>query len=751
MNLAAFSLRRQKFVYFAAFLIALSGLASYLSMGWLEDPDISVKTAVVIIDYPGATPEEVELEVVEPIEIKLQEMPQLKHLHTWSRDGRAIIRVDIKEQYWTEELPQVWDELRRKFRDVEPQLPPGAGKPVIRDDYGDVYGFVLALSSDGFETHELQQAARELRRELNLMPQVARIELWGEQQRQITVSLSASKLAGFGVSDQSLLQALYQKNRIVDAGTLEAGTRQFALSVSGELKILDDVRQLLVAVNTVNGRQELIRLGDVADIHYSYQQPASQLFRVNGRPAVALAIAPVRGSNIVAIGYRLEQRLKQLQNGLPVGLTIKKIAWQSDYVGAAIKSFMGSLMLSILIVFAVISLTMGLRLGLLIGGVGLGLTVLGSMTLMNVLGVDLHRMSLGALVIAMGMMVDNAIVVTDGFVVRVRQGMARQEAALEAAKRPAMPLLGATLVAVAAFFPVFLGETSAAEYSRTLFIVVGLALMLSWLLSQTLTPLLCLHWVPVKTTTGSTAVAALQGFLRSLLVASLGRPYLSITVLLLCFVMALGIGPFVNRQFFPIAERDQFMVDFRAPEGTHLTQVSKQLRTIETLLGKDPQVRSVSAFIGQGPPRFYLPVDPELPSASYGQLLVTVASSAVTEQVAKRLQSSLAAGVIDTDAFIQVRRFGVGASPKWPVELRVIGPAQASPDTLRKIAGQVKARTSEHPGTGEVVMNWQQRALRLVSVVSQSESSWTGVGREQVARALKLRLDGEAIGVFEAG
>lgn len=751
LNLAAFCMVQKRLTYFAAVMLALTGIFSYLNMGWLEDPDISVKTAVVIIDYPGASPEEVELEVAEVVETKLQEMSQLKHVSSLSRDGRAIFTIEIKDKYWTPELPQVWDELRRKLRDIRHALPEGARAPVVKDDYGSVYGFVVAITSDGFEQYELQDQARELRRELNLMSQVARVDLWGMQQRQIILELLPSDITEYGVSEQAMTRAFYDQNKIVDAGLLELGSRQYAVNISGELKSLDDIRNLLVMGTTPQGGQQLIRLGDVAKLHYAYQSPPANLFRVNGLPAIALAIAPTQGSNIVNVGKALDSRLQALQKNMLVGLNIEKVAWQSDYVANAVNNFMLSLGQATVIVFLVLSLTMGLRMGLLIGGVGLGLTVLGSITLMNVSGVDLHRVSLGSLIVAMGMMVDNAIVVADGFVVRVKKGMSRSEAAIEAAGQPGMPLLGATLVAVMAFYPVFGADAGAAEYARALFIVVGLSLMLSWVISQTIIPLLCVKMIPVDTLEKSDRSTVGRGLVlfRQLVSKAIRYRFVATAFLMLTFVAAIAVYPQVNKEFFPEAERNQFLIDYWAHEGTRLSEVAAGLEYVETFLQAEPAVSSVSSFMGQGAPRFYLPVNPELPNSSYAQLLVTTDSADSVDSAIKNVKNWLANNAQEGD--VQIRKFGVGAAPKWPIEIRVVGPANADKNTLRRLAEEVKIIMRQHPHVSSVVDDWRQRHLRIHSLYSQQEGHWTGIRREDVARAIKGTVDGSTVGALRKG
>lgn len=751
MNLAEFSFAYRKLIYFSAVLLALSGVYSYFNMGWLEDPDISVKASLVIVNYPGASPEDVEREIVQVVESKLREMSQIKHISAQSADGRAIFRIDIKDEYWKDELPQVWDELRRKVRDVEPLLPASASKPVVLDDYGSVFGFVVSVTGDGYPLHEINRHARAIRRELSLLESVARIDLWGEQSRQVVIELRASDMAKLDINEMALMHALQDKNRIIDPGALELGGGQYPVNVAGALSGIEDIGNVLITVTNSQGKQEQIRIRDAAEVYYRMPPEPSAIHRVDGRQGVALAIAPAHGENVVLVGRMLDKKLAEVQAQLPVGIELKKIAWQSDYVSSGITSFVSSLVLATLIVFAVIAVTMGFRMGLLIGGVGLGLTVLGSITLTKLAGVDLHRVSLGALVVAMGMMVDNAIVVADGFVSRVRKGLSRQQAAIEAAQGPGIALLGATVVAVMAFYPTAGSPTSAAEYSLSLFIVAGLSLMLSWVISQTLIPLLCVRMIPV-TVEGEVKAGVLDGtlnFLQRVIVFVLARRIAALLILVGLLLASLSGMSLVDKQFFPLAERNQFSVNYWAPQGSHINSTAEELARLEQLLREDERVVSVGSFIGQGSPRFYLPVDPELPNASYGQMLVTTESSDSVVAVVDRFKATLHDEPLNGTAI--PRLFGVGASLNWPVEVKIIGPSDADADVLRGLAKQAETILRSRPEVALVRNDWRQRSLRVQSDYNLQEGGWTGVTREGLASSLKRALDGGEVGLLRRG
>jgi len=502
MNLAKMALEYKAVSYFATFLLLVVGVFSYFSLGQLEDPEFSVKTAAITVNYPGATAEQVELEIVDLIETKLQELVELKHIYSMARPGQAIIKVDIKNTYWSDQLPQVWDNLRKKINDIEHLLPPGASKPIVGDDFGFVFGFLLGVTADGYNYAELHEYVKALRKELKIIPNVARIDTWGVQQRQIFIDVTRSQTSQLGVTAEDIIATLQQQNMIVDAGSVDYQDQRFRIAPTGEFTAAEQIGDLVITgvegQERIDGMRgdELIRVRDIGTVREGYIEPPLQMMRINGLPAIALSIAPSAGANVVNVGVDIDKRIDQLQANLPVGIELHRISWQSDLVDESINAFMTSLIQAIAIVLVILALSMGLRVGIVIGLTGLVFAILGSFIVMAIWGIDLQRVSLGALIIAMGMMVDNAIVVVDGFVVRLKKGMDRKQAAIEAAGQPSIPLLGATLVAVMAFYPIFVSTYDTGEYAASLFQVVAIALLTSWLLSQTITPLVCVDFLP---------------------------------------------------------------------------------------------------------------------------------------------------------------------------------------------------------------------------------------------------------------
>ena len=503
MSLTASAVENRAVTYFFAFLLLVGGSFSFFELGQLEDPEFTVKTAMVVTPYPGASAGEVELEVTDRIELALQEMPQLQDVSSLSRAGVSTITVDIKQEYWSDRLPQVWDELRRKIRDVESSLPPGAQESLIMDDFGDVFGFVLAVTGDGYTYRQLERYVDELKKELSVVEGIARVDTWGVQQQVIYVDASQSRSATLGITPAAIAMTLSAQNMVVDAGSVDVQERRLRIAPTGTFQSPADIADLAIrstladtaGVLAMDARRErsseLVRIGDVATIARGYQDPPHWLMRHNGVPALGLSLTNVKGANVVTVGRNIDARLNELIATLPVGVEVHRVAWQSELVDQSVKGFLVNFGQAVLIVLVVLTLAMGWRMGVIIG-TALVLTVLGTFIVMMIMNVALQRMSLGALIIALGMMVDNAIVVSDGVVVRLQKGMDRKQAAVESAAQPSMSLLGATIIAVMAFYPIFVSTADAGEYCRSLFTVVAISLLMSWLVAMTITPLQCM-------------------------------------------------------------------------------------------------------------------------------------------------------------------------------------------------------------------------------------------------------------------
>ncbi len=758
MSLPAIAVQKQPITYFFTFLLVVAGVASFFQLGQLEDPEFTVKTAAITTVYPGASAEQVELEVTDRIETALQEMTELKNIYSNSRPGLSIIKVDIKNEYWADRLPQVWDHMRKKVGDMVHLLPPGAGEPQIGDDFGFVFGFLMAITGDGFTYAELERYAKNIRKELVVVPGVARVDFWGIQDQRVFVETSETQLTQLGLTAEDLTRTLRVQNRIVDAGRVDLQDKRFRVAPTGEFTSPEQIAELAVTGTTFAEKAEgirgedIIRIKDFATVERGYIDPPRELMRYNGQSAIGLALAPNSGVNAVQVGRAVDRRIDELAAVIPAGIELHRISWQSDLVADSIRDFMINLGQAVAIVLVVLALTMGIRMGIIIGLSGLVLAILGTFILMAIWGIDLQRVSLGALIIAMGMMVDNAIVVADGFVVRLQKGMDRAKAAIEAASQPAWPLLGATVVAFMAFYPIFASTYDTGEYGRSLFIVVAIALLLSWLLSQTVTPLMCIQFIPDPKEGGEGADPYSSGFyqrFRGLLATTIRARFFFIGSLVVLLVASIWGFGFVPQMFFPDASRHQFMIDYWEPEGNRIQDVAANLSEIEDELLAQPGVSNVSTFIGRGPPRFYLPVNPEDPYPSYAQLIVNTESLPDVDGTMAHITPWLEANV--PQALVRVRKYGVGSWDDWKFEARFSGPAQADPDVLRRLAEQGMAILHASPYAKEVRTNWLNRHRRIVPEYNQERGRWAGVDRDDLANATKRSFDGVPVGLFREG
>jgi len=547
----------------------------------------------------------------------------------------------------------------------------------------------------------------------------------------------------------------------VDAGRVDVQNERFRIAPTGAFTSPEDIGNLAIIGETLDEKVrgarsghagEIIRIKDFATIRRGYIQPPVNLMFFNGMPSVGISLAAQGGVNVVEVGEILDKRLKEVIADLPTGIEVHRMAWQADDVSASITSFMINLIEAIVIVLIVLALSMGIRMGMIIGLTGLIFAVLGSFIMMWLLGIDLQRISLGALIIAMGMMVDNAIVVADGFQVRLQEGKDRIQAAIESASLPAMPLLGATVVAAMAFFPIFMSKEDSGEYAGSLFTVVASALLLSWLLSQTLTPLLCIRFIPdpKKGKENKDPYGGkFYGKFRAFLGWSIRHRVIVIIGMVALLLFSFFNFQFVEQMFFPDSSRHQFMIDYWLPEGTRIEQVVEDLQPIAKRILEDERVESVTSFIGKGPPRFYLPVDPEMNYAAYGQLIVNTKSlDGLLELVPKLLVQ------LDEDAphaVTRVRKYGVGSFDDWKFEARFSGPAEADPAILRSIGEEGMAILKASPLAREVRINWRQRVREIVPGYSQERGRWANVSRSDIADATRRSHDGVTVGLFREG
>ncbi len=747
MNIAELSIRKRTITLVLTALLAVGGAISYEQLPRLEDPEYTIKTALVMTPYPGATASEVEEEVTDLIEKAAQQLGQLKRVKSKSERGLSTVEVEIKDKFDKAALPQVWDELRRKVNDARNQLPPGAGPSFVNDDFGDVYGIFVAITGDGYSYAELKEYAKLVQRELLMVQDVKKIEMYGVQPEAIYVKMSRQKLAQLGIPQDAIFSALAQKNLAVEAGSVKVGSEYIPIEPTGTFDTVEAMADLIISEP---GATALIRLGDVATIERGYKDPSTSKLRFDGEPAVGIAISTVIGGNVVTMGKGIEKRMKELRSRRPVGMEFGVIALQSDAVTEAVNGFVINLAEAVLIVVAVLLIFMGVRSGILIGAV-LFLTIAGTLIIMNAYAVTLERISLGALIIALGMLVDNAIVVTEGILIRIQQGEDRIKAAAEVVARNITPLFGATVIAVVAFAAIGLSQDNTGEYCRSLFTVLLISLMFSWVTAITITPLFCVMFLkakpPGKADEDPYSGVVFQVYKRCLKFCLRFRwPTVGVVVGLLALSIY-GFG-FLDQSFFPASTRPQFMIDFWLPQGTHIEDTEKTIERIEDYLFTEHKddVEHVSTFVGKGGVRFLLTYSAEKPDSAYAQLLVSVKDYNSIDTMLPEVQAWLDANF--GDAVAMVKKFQLGPGEGGKIQVRFSGPDLAG---VRSVAQDAMNIMTEDGNAIGIRSDWRQRSKVIQPVLSEAQARRTGIDRSLLATTLEMAFSGTKAGVFREG
>jgi multidrug efflux pump subunit AcrB len=671
-------------------------------------------------------------------------MGQLKRVVSKSDRGLSTLTVTIKDKYDKDKLPQVWDELRRKITDVQRDLPPGAGPSLVVDDYGDVYGIFIAITGDGYSYAEIKDVVDLLRRELLLVKDVGKIDTYGERTEAIYVELNRDRMSQLGIPPDAIVKELRQKNLVTDSGRVAVGKEFITLNPTGEIKTVDQFGAILISVRG----SEQIHLRDVARVWRGYVEPQNHMIRYDGQLAIGLGISTVSGGNVVEMGAALKQRVAELMTQVPVGINAGMVSVQSDAVDIAIKGFVVSLLEAVAIVIVVLLLFMGVRSGLLIGFV-LVLTIGGTFIFLAPMEVALERISLGALIIALGMLVDNAIVVVDGVLVRLQKGEDAKQAAIDVVKQTAVPLLGATIIAILAFAAIGTSDDNTGEFCRSLYQVVLVSLLLSWVTAVTVTPLLCIMFLK-KPAAGAAAGdpygGAFYGMYKGLLRLCIRMKAVSLGIVVAMFVASLWGFQFIEQSFFPPSTRPQIMVDLWLPQGTHIDETRKLVESVEGYVQEQPGVTHVTSLIGKGGMRFLLTYAPEKTNSAYAQLLVDVDDpekiTALLVNVEEYLQQTY------PDVLGYASRFQLGPGSVGKVQARLSGP---DPNVLRELVSQVKAIIYADSDAKSIRTDWRQRVKVVRPIVAEEQANLNDITRPDISRVLLEGFQGEAVGVYREG
>ncbi|HHK8499336.1 TPA: efflux RND transporter permease subunit VmeI [Vibrio parahaemolyticus] len=747
-GIAAYFIRNRVISWMVSLIFLIGGIAAFFGLGRLEDPAFTIKDAMVVTSHPGATPQQVEEEVTYPLEKAIQQLTYVDEVNSISNRGLSQITVTMKNNYGPDDLPQIWDELRRKVNDLKVTLPPGVNEPQVIDDFGDVYGILLAVTGDGYSYKELLDYVDYLRRELELVDGVSKVSVSGQQQEQVFIEVSMKKLSSIGLSPNTVFNLLSTQNIVSDAGAIRIGDEYIRIQPTGEFQSVDELGDLLI---TESGAQGLIFLKDVAEIKRGYVEVPSNIINFNGSLALNVGVSFAQGVNVVEVGKAFDRRLAELKYQQPVGVEISEIYSQPKEVDKSVSGFVISLAQAVGIVIIVLLFFMGLRSGLLIGLILL-LTVLGTFIFMKYLAIDLQRISLGALVIALGMLVDNAIVVVEGILIGTQKGRTRLQAATDIVTQTKWPLLGATVIAVTAFAPIGLSEDSTGEYCGTLFTVLLISLMLSWFTAISLTPFFAdifFKGQKIKQGEGEEndpyngiIFVAYKKFLEF----CMRRAWLTVVVLIVGLGASVYGFTLVKQSFFPSSTTPIFQLDVWLPEGTDIRATNDKLKELESWLAEQEHVDHITTTAGKGLQRFMLTYAPEKSYAAYGEITTRVDNYEALAPLMARFRDHLKANYPEINYKLKQIELGPGGGAK--IEARIIG---SDPTVLRTIAAQVMDIMYADPGATNIRHDWRERTQVLEPQFNESQARRYGITKSDVDDFLSMSFSGMTIGLYRDG
>ncbi|HHX8490785.1 TPA: efflux RND transporter permease subunit VmeI [Vibrio diabolicus] len=747
-GIAAYFIRNRVISWMVALIFLIGGIAAFFGLGRLEDPAFTIKDAMVVTSYPGATPQQVEEEVTYPIEKAIQQLTYVDEVNSISSRGLSQITVTMKNNYGPDDLPQIWDELRRKVNDLKGTLPPGVNEPQVIDDFGDVYGILLAVTGDGYSYKELLDYVDYLRRELELVDGVSKVSVSGQQQEQVFIEVSMKKLSSIGLSPDTVFNLLSTQNVVSDAGAIRIGDEYIRIQPTGEFQSVDELGDLLI---TESGAQGLIFLKDVAEIKRGYVEVPNNIINFNGSLALNVGVSFAEGVNVVEVGKAFDHRLAELKYQQPVGIEISEIYSQPKEVDKSVSGFVVSLAQAVGIVIIVLLFFMGLRSGLLIGLILL-LTVLGTFIFMKYLAIDLQRISLGALVIALGMLVDNAIVVVEGILIGTQKGRTRLQAATDIVTQTKWPLLGATVIAVTAFAPIGLSEDSTGEYCGTLFTVLLISLMLSWFTAISLTPFFAdIFFKGQKIKQGEGEEndpynGVIFVIYKKFLQFCMRRAWFTVAVLIAGLAASVYGFTFVKQAFFPSSTTPIFQLDVWMPEGTDIRATNTTLKELERWLTKQEHVDHITTTAGKGLQRFMLTYAPEKSYAAYGEITTRMENYEALKPLMAKFREYLKANYPEINYKLKQIELGPGGGAK--IEARIIG---SDPTVLRTIAAQVKDIMYADPQATNIRHDWRERTQVLEPQFNESQARRYGITKSDVDDFLSMSFSGMTIGLYRDG
>jgi len=745
-NLTEWALGHRAFVLFLILVIAIGGSLSFTRLGQLEDPNFSVPSMTAMVIWPGATAQQVQDQVLNRMEKKFEQLDHFEKVVTFSRQGYGGMTITVKGGTSNADQREAWYQARKKFKDLELELPEGVIGPIFNDEYGDVTGLLYAVKGDGIGMGELSDVAEDIKRRLLKVPMVKKIDIHGKQAKKVFVEFSHERLAALGITPLMIAESLTNQNSLLAAGSIDTRGDRVLIRVSGQFDSLDDIRDVPIAAG-----DRLIRLGDFTTVSRGYEDPPQYTVRHNGQQVLMLGIVMTNDGNIVELGKAMEQAVAKVQNELPYGIELERVADQPTVVKEAVWEFEKSLFEAVVIVVIVSLVSLGLRTGIVVGlAVPIVLSVVASVMLP--LGWNLERVSLGSLIIALGLLVDDGIIAVEMMIVKMEEGWDRLKAAAYSYTATAMPRLTGALVTTAAFMPIGFSQSTTGEYAGGIFWIVGIAVLFSWVVSGIITPFLAVKMLPDFSKHGHGGAhvdpydTPAYHKLRRLIDLAIARRWWVIGFTVAALVAAIFGSRFVPQQFFPNSSRPELVVELRLKEGASFAATTEQVKRMEAVLAKDQDVRFFTAYTGAGQPRFYLSLNPELPNPGYAVFVVMTKDMEARERVRSRLMAG--ANEQFPQAWVRVTRLELGPPVGFPVQFRVVGP---DTQKVRDIARQVEAVVASSPKVRDVQLDWNDPVRTLKVDLDQDKARALGLAPAEVALVTQTVLNGAPLSQLREG
>ncbi len=733
-NLSEWALKHQSFVWYLMFVALLMGVFSYMKLGREEDPSFTIKTMVIQTRWPGATVDETLEQVTDRIEKKLEELDSLDYVKSYTRPGESTVMVFLRDTTSAEAIPEIWYQVRKKIDDIRGQFPQGLQGPAFNDEFGDVYGSIYAFTADGFSMRQLRDYVEKVRVDIRSVEGLGKVEMVGQQDEVIYLNFSTRKLAALGLDQRQVVQSLQSQNAVTPAGVIEAGPERISVRTSGQFASEKD----LAAVNLrLNDR--FYRLSDIADITRGYTDPPKPLFRYNGKPAIGLAIAMKKGGNIQAFGKALHERMDATTAELPVGVGVHKVSDQAEVVDKAVGGFTSALFEAVIIVLVVSFISLGVRAGLVVA-CSIPLVLAMVFVFMEYSGITMQRISLGALIIALGLLVDDAMITVEMMVTRLEMGETKEQAATYAYTSTAFPMLTGTLVTVAGFVPIGLNNSSAGEYTFTLFAVIAVAMLVSWVVAVLFAPVIGVHILSSNIKPKSEEPGRVGRAFNSSMIWAMRHRWLAIGITLALFAASLFSMQFVQSQFFPSSDRPEILVDLNLPQNASVNETRKVVDRFEASFKDDPDIERWSTYIGQGALRFYLPLDQQLENPFYAQLVIVSKGLEERGALTARLQKRLREDFVGIGSYVQPLEMGPPVGR--PLQYRVSG---EDVDKVRQHAIELATLLDQNSHVGEVIYDWNEPGKVLRIDINQDKARQLGLSSEDVANLMNSVVSGSAV------